>query len=57
MLEGFPLTLEDLQRTTALVAKLLDGKQEARVSAMRLNPPPQSYGTGRCAYWREASST
>ena len=31
------------QRTTPPIAKLLDGKQEARLIAMRLGSPPKGY--------------
>ena len=45
-LEGLPLALEDRQSKAEPVPRLLDGKQEARLIAMRLNPPPAGYGSG-----------
>lgn len=40
---GFCETLEGKKRTTPSTGKLLDGKQEARVIATRLGPPPKGY--------------
>ena len=40
---GFEETLNGAQRTTPPIAKLLDGKQEARLIAMRLGSPPKGY--------------
>ena len=44
MLEGFDLALCGKQRGAPPVPKLLDGKQEARVIALRLSTPPVGYG-------------
>ena len=43
---GFQETLEGKKRANPPVAKLLDGKQEAEIIAMRLGPPPKGY-----AHW------
>ena len=43
VLEGFERVLDSKQRDTPLVPKLLDGKQEAEVIALRLGPPPESF--------------
>lgn len=40
---GFTETLEGKKRTAQSTEKLLDGKQEARVIATRLGPPPKGY--------------
>lgn len=40
---GFEQTLERKQSQTAAAKKLLDGKQEAQVIAMRLGSPPAGY--------------
>ena len=40
---GFEETLEGKQRSEPATEKLLDGKQEAQVIAMRLGPPPKGY--------------
>jgi hypothetical protein len=40
---GFEETLNGAQRATPPIAKLLDGKQEARLIAMRLGSPPKGY--------------
>jgi len=40
---GFQETLEGIQREQPPVEKLLDGKQEARIIAARLGPPPPGY--------------
>ena len=40
---GFRETLEGAQRTQPPTSKLLDGKQEAKVIALRLGPPPKGY--------------
>jgi Homeodomain-like domain len=40
---GFEQTLNGIKRSKPPVAKLLDGKREARVIAMRLGPPPSGY--------------
>ena len=40
---GFEETLKGARRSTPAVEKLLDGKQEAQVIALRLGPPPQGY--------------
>ena len=42
---GFERTLEGKPRDTAPRAKVLDGKQEAQVIAMRLGPPPKGFAT------------
>lgn len=41
---GFQQTLDGKRRETPATAKLLDGKQEAQVIAMRLGSPPKGYG-------------
>jgi hypothetical protein len=43
---GFEETLEGKKRTNPPVDKLLDGKQEAEIIAMRLGSPPKGY-----AHW------
>ncbi len=40
---GFDETLNGKKRATPPTEKLLDGEQEARISAMRLGPPPKGY--------------
>lgn len=40
---GFETALDGQKRVNSLVAKLLDGEQEARVIAMRLGSPPAGY--------------
>jgi len=40
---GFEQTLEGKQRTAPAIEKLLDGKQEAKIIATRLGPPPKGY--------------
>lgn len=41
--EGFEQTLHGKQREKPATPKLLGGKQEAQVIAMRLGPPPKGY--------------
>jgi hypothetical protein len=41
--DGFEQTLQGKQRDKPAVEKLLNGKQEARVIALRLGPPPKGY--------------
>lgn len=41
--EGFEQTLHGKQRDKPATEKLLNGKQEARVIAVRLGPPPKGY--------------
>ncbi|MCE5266281.1 MAG: helix-turn-helix domain-containing protein [Planctomycetaceae bacterium] len=41
--EGFEQTLQGKQREKPATPKLLSGKQEAQVIALRLGPPPQGY--------------
>ncbi|MGH7138916.1 MAG: helix-turn-helix domain-containing protein [Pirellulales bacterium] len=41
--EGFEQTLHGKQREKPATAKILGGKQEAQVIAMRLGPPPKGY--------------
>jgi hypothetical protein len=43
---GFQETLEGKKREHPPVEKMLDGKQEAEIIAMRLGPPPKGY-----AHW------
>jgi len=43
---GFQDTLEGKKRANPPTEKLLDGKQEAEIIAMRLGPPPKGY-----AHW------
>ncbi len=40
---GFDETLSGKKRATPPTEKLLDGKQEAKIIAMRLGPPPEGY--------------
>ena len=40
---GFDETLDGKKRATPPTEKLLDGKQEAKIIAMRLGPPPKGY--------------
>ncbi len=40
---GFNETLNGKKRATPPTEKLLDGKQEAKIIAMRLGPPPKGY--------------
>jgi transposase len=40
---GFQETLEGKQRSAPPIEKLLDGKQEAKIIAIRLGPPPKGY--------------
>jgi hypothetical protein len=40
---GFQETLEGKKRDEPPTAKLLDGKQEAKIIATRLGPPPKGY--------------
>ena len=42
-LEGFERALERKRRETPPVPKLLDGRKEAQVIALRLGPPPAGY--------------
>ena len=44
--EGFEQTLHGKQRERPATPKLLSGKQEAQVIALRLGPPPKGY-----AHW------
>jgi hypothetical protein len=41
--EGFESTLDGKPRDKPPTEKILNGKQEARVIAMRLSPPPRGY--------------
>jgi hypothetical protein len=41
--DGFEQTLHGKQRDKPATEKLLNGKQEARVIALRLGPPPKGY--------------
>lgn len=41
--DGFEATLHGKQRERPAVEKLLGGKQEAQVIALRLGPPPKGY--------------
>lgn len=41
--EGFEIVLNGKKRETPPVAKKLDGKQEAKVIALRLGPPPKGF--------------
>ena len=43
VLEGFERALEGKQRAAGSVPKLLDGRQEAELIALRLGPPPPGY--------------
>ena len=42
---GFQETLEGKKRAEPPTAKLLDGKQEAKIIATRLGPPPKGYAS------------
>jgi hypothetical protein len=42
--EGFEQALHGKQRDKPATEKILSGKQEAQVIAMRLGPPPKGYG-------------
>ena len=44
VLEGFERALQGCQRSAPPVPKLLDGRQEAQLIAVRLGPPPEGYG-------------
>ena len=41
--EGFEQTLDGKRREKPAMPKLLNGKQEAQVIALRLGPPPEGY--------------
>ena len=41
--DGFERALERKRRASPPVPKLLDGEQEAQVTALRLGPPPKGY--------------
>jgi hypothetical protein len=41
--DGFEQTLDGKQREKPATARLLSGKQEAQVIALRLSPPPKGY--------------
>ena len=43
VLDGFKQTLDRNKRQTPPTEKLLDGKQEAKIIATRLGPPPKGY--------------
>lgn len=43
MTEGFAQTLDGKRRDMPPTEKILSGKQEARVIALRLGPPPKGY--------------
>jgi hypothetical protein len=43
--EGFESTVHGKQRERPATEKLLDGKQEAQLIAMRLGPPPRGYAS------------
>ena len=43
MERGFDITLNGKKRDTPPRAKLLDGKQEAKIIALRLGEPPEGY--------------
>ena len=45
VLEGFEQALLGCQRNAPSVPKLLDGKQESQLIALRLGPPPAGHGT------------
>ena len=42
--QGFQVALEGKKRQTPPTPKLLNGKQEAKLIATRLGPPPKGYG-------------
>ncbi len=43
VLQGFEVALDGLQRDPDSYPKLLDGRQEAKLIAMRLGSPPEGY--------------
>jgi hypothetical protein len=43
--EGFESTVHGKQRERPATEKILDGKQEAQLIAMRLGPPPRGYAS------------
>ena len=43
VLDGFEQTLDRKKRQTPPTEKILDGKQEAKIIATRLGPPPKGY--------------
>jgi hypothetical protein len=45
VLSGFEQALNGKNREEPATPKLLDGKQEAKIIATRLGPPPKGYGT------------
>ena len=57
VLQGFEQALERKRREFPPVPKLLNGKQEAHIIALRLGPPRRATRTGRCACWRGGSSS
>lgn len=44
VMEGFAIALHGKKRDTPPREKRLDGKQEAKVIALRLGPPPKGFG-------------
>ncbi len=55
--EGFEQVLHGKQREKPPTEKILNGKQEAKVIALRLSPaPPRGMPTGACGSWRSVSS-
>jgi len=49
--EGFTQTLEGKQREMPATEKILGGKQEAQLIAMRLGPRRKAMPIGRSACW------
>jgi hypothetical protein len=49
---GFQVALNGKQRAHPPVEKLLDGKQEAEIIALRLGSPPPGYALCPCDCWR-----
>jgi hypothetical protein len=45
--EGFEIAVHGKPRETPATAKRLNGKQEAKLIAMRLGPPPKGYANWR----------
>jgi len=54
--EGLDAVLNRKKRETPPTPKLLDGKQEAEIIAMRLGKPPAGLPTGHCDCWLTRSS-
>ncbi len=51
--EGFSEVLDRKKRTTAPRSKVLNGKQEAKVIAMRLGKPPKGFSNWSLRLWAD----